>query len=253
MSQLGKIFLIVALVGAVAALIAGYFVINGYDTTTTNLQQAQASIGTEKQKTKKAVDEATTAKAAETDAETKLTEAQTKLDGLNTQLADAEKKATDLQTAVQTSKDASDKAQAELTRISSVLQGKTPEDTMSSIDKLTAQVAADNAEQKILQDQLQAANKSVADLKVEINKSKNGGEMPPGISGKVTFVNSTWNFVVLNVGLSNGVVPNGELIVYRGRDFLGKVKVTSAEDNTAVADILPGAKADIQVGDDVLN
>jgi hypothetical protein len=77
--------------------------------------------------------------------------------------------------------------------------------------------------------------------------------MPPGISGKVTFVNTTWNFVVLNVGLSNGVVPNGELIVYRGRDFLGKVKVTSAEDNTAVADILPGAKADIQVGDDVLN
>jgi hypothetical protein len=77
--------------------------------------------------------------------------------------------------------------------------------------------------------------------------------MPPGISGKITFVNRAWNFVVLNVGLSNGVVPNGELIVYRGRNFLGKIKVTSAEDSTAVADILPDAKADIQVGDDVLN
>jgi hypothetical protein len=49
------------------------------------------------------------------------------------------------------------------------------------------------------------------------------------------------------------VVPSGELVVYRGNEFLGKVKVTSAEDNTAVADILPGAKADIQVGDDVIN
>jgi cell shape-determining protein MreC len=123
---------------------------------------------------------------------------------------------------------------------------------MGQIDKLNSQVAADNAEQKILQDQLQAANKQVDDLKTAINSAKTG-TMPPGISGKVTFVNTTWNFVVLNVGLSNGVVPNGELIVYRGRNFLGKVKVTSAEDNTAVADILPGAKADIQVGDDVLN
>ena len=91
----------------------------------------------------------------------------------------------------------------------------------------------------------------MADLKAAINKGPAG--MPPGISGKVTFVNRAWNFVVLNVGLANGVVPNGELIVYRGRDFLGKIKVTSAESNSAVGDILPNAKADIQVGDDVLN
>ena len=103
-----------------------------------------------------------------------------------------------------------------------------------------------------MQDQLQAAVKQAEDYKAEINKAT-VGTIPPGVTGKVTFVNRTWNFVVLNVGLSNGVVPNGELVVYRGRDFLGKVKVTSAEDNTAVADILPGAKADIQVGDDVIN
>jgi cell shape-determining protein MreC len=99
---------------------------------------------------------------------------------------------------------------------------------------------------------LQASQKQIADLQDAINR-KTTGNMPPGISGKVTFVNRAWNFVVLNVGLSNGVVPNGELIVYRGRDFLGKVKVTSAEQNTSVADILPDAKADIQIGDDVLN
>jgi cell shape-determining protein MreC len=92
----------------------------------------------------------------------------------------------------------------------------------------------------------------VKQLKDDINRAK-VGNIPPGISGKVTFVNRAWNFVVLNVGLSSGVVPNGELILYRGRNFLGKVKVTSAEDNTSVADILPNAKADIQIGDDVLN
>ena len=77
--------------------------------------------------------------------------------------------------------------------------------------------------------------------------------MPPGISGRVTYVNRAWNFVVLDVGLSNGVVPNGELIVYRGNDFLGKVKVTKADPNDSVADILPSSKGDIQIGDYVLN
>jgi hypothetical protein len=89
-------------------------------------------------------------------------------------------------------------------------------------------------------------------LKDAINRTATG-TLPPGISGKVTFVNRTWNFVVLNVGLSNGIVPNGELIVYHGRNFLGKIKVTSAEATSSVADILPDAKADIQVGDDVIN
>jgi hypothetical protein len=43
------------------------------------------------------------------------------------------------------------------------------------------------------------------------------------------------------------------LIVYRGRDFLGKIRVTKADPNDAVAEILPDVKGDIQVGDSVLN
>jgi hypothetical protein len=252
MSPLGKIFLYVALAGAVVALIPGYLLITGYDSQATTLQQTQATLSTQQAKVQAALKETTEAKAAETDAESKLTEANTKADTLTSQLADAEKKASDATAAVQSAQDDTKKAQAQLDQMNAALKGQKPEDVEAQLDKLTAQVAADNDQQKILQDQLQAANKSVADLKDEINKSHTG-TMPPGISGKVTFVNPVWSFVVLNVGLSNGVVPNGELIIYRGRDFIGKVKVTSAEDNTAVADILPGAKADIQVGDDVLN
>jgi hypothetical protein len=59
--------------------------------------------------------------------------------------------------------------------------------------------------------------------------------------------------VILNVGLSNGVVPNGELIVYRGRTFLGKVRITKADQNDSVAEILPDIKGNIQIGDAVLN
>ena len=253
MSQLGKIFLGIALVGALAAIAFGYLDITAYDAQTVQLKQTQDDVAAQTQKTKKVQAEADAAKAAQAKAESDFADQSKKLDDLNSQLADAQTQEITLKTAVQTATDTATKAQAELTRIAGVLKSEAPEEVMAKVDKLTQQVAADNAEQKILEDQLQAAAKQVSDLKIDINNIGKPSRMPPGISGKVTFVNTTWNFVVLNVGLSNGVIPNGELVVYRGRDFLGKVKVTSAEDNTAVADIIPGSKADIQVGDDVLN
>jgi len=230
----------------------GVLVIGNYNSQATALIQTKQIVVTEQQATKKAQSDADAATLAKSQVDTELTEQKSKVDDLTSKLDDAQKKQTDLEAAVQSSKDASAKAQAALDHVNSVLNGVSPEDMKANLDKLTAQVQADASEQKILQDQLQAAVKQVEDLKVAINNS-NKHYMPPGVSGKVTFVNRTWNFVVLNVGLSNGVVPNGELIVYRGRNFLGKIKVTSAEDTTAVADILPDAKADIQVGDDVLN
>jgi cell shape-determining protein MreC len=80
------------------------------------------------------------------------------------------------------------------------------------------------------------------------------GTMPPGINGKILSVNRAWNFVVLNVGNKDGVVENGVLMVYRGNTLLGKVKVVSAEKNSAVADVIPEwIKGDIQPGDAVFN
>jgi septal ring factor EnvC (AmiA/AmiB activator) len=242
------------MVGALVAIVFGYFDITSYDEQAKALTQVQADDAANRGRIKSANDATAAAQAETAQTKTALTEAQSKVSDLTSQLSDAQKKQSDLQAAVQQAQDATKKAQDELTRVSGVLKNEAPEEVMAKIDKLNDQVAADNAQEKILEDQLQAADKQVADLKDAVNRAgQKVPPMPPGISGKVTFVNTTWNFVVLNVGLSNGVVPNGELIVYRGRDFLGKIKVTSAEDNTAVADILPGAKADIQVGDDVLN
>jgi septal ring factor EnvC (AmiA/AmiB activator) len=252
MSQIGKILLYIALVGGLVAVAYGYLVVSKRGEDAATIVQVRADVAAQKQEATKARQDAAAAQAQVQQTQTQLTEVQSKVTDLTSQLSDAQKKQSDLEAAVQQSADSTKKAQDELTRVSGVLKGEAPEEVMGQIDKLNSQVAADNAEQKILQDQLQAANKQVDDLKDALNREKTS-TMPPGISGKVTFVNTTWNFVVLNVGLSNGVVPNGELIVYRGRNFLGKIKVTSAEDNTAVADILPGAKADIQVGDDVLN
>jgi hypothetical protein len=251
MSKLGIIFVYVALLGAVAAGVFGWMLIQKYTTSESSLSQVQTSLTASMAKVKKVSKDLDDANSAKDQVTAQLTTANTQIDTDKTQLAAAQKAQDDLNTQlkqaqadVQTAKDA-------LAAVNTKL-GMTPDEALAKITKDEADVAAAQSQEKILQDQLQASQKQIADLQDAINREKTG-TIPPGISGKVTFVNRAWNFVVLNVGLSNGVVPNGELIVYRGRDFLGKVRITSAEQNTSVADILPDAKADIQIGDDVLN
>lgn len=240
-----------ALAGAVAALIGGYLLIQKFQTTQVSLTQSETSLTSQKKATAAEKDKADAATQAAQQANTELTESKSKVDDLTSKLATQQKAQDDLNTQLTAAKTDADTAKKSLQHITDVL-GMSPEDMKAAVAKAQADLAAAQSQQKILQDQLQASQKQIADLHDAINR-KGPGTMPPGISGKVTFVNRAWNFVVLNVGLSNGVVPNGELIIYRGRNFLGKIKVTSAEDTTAVADILPNAKADIQVGDDVLN
>ena len=252
MSNLGKILLYVALAGAVVAAAAGFFLVNKNAGVAANLAQAQQDKATADQATKKARAEAEAAKNAQTDAETKLSAANSTIDDQKKQLATLQQQATDAAKAAELATENAKTAQDSLDAIKKSLNGRTADDIVASEAKAESDLAAAQAEKKILQDQLQDAQQKVADAQDEINRSKTG-TIPPGVSGKVTFVDRTWNFVVLNVGLTNGVVPNGELIVYRGRNFLGKVRVTKADENDSVAEILPDLKGDIQIGDAVLN
>ena len=57
-------------------------------------------------------------------------------------------------------------------------------------------------------------------------------------AGRVLAVNQAWNFVVLNLGDRNGVTNNVEMLVKRGNQLVGKVRVTSVEPATSIADIV---------------
>lgn len=252
MSPLGKIFLYIAAAGGVAVAIAGYLTFQQMGTEKVTLTQVQQAKQASDRAAAKAKQDADAANAAKDQTASQLTETQGKVEDLNTKLTAAQKQSDDLNSSIQAAKDAQSKAETALQSLNSALGGKTPDQIKADAEKAQQDLASAQSQQKILQDQVQASQSQIDQLKDAINRS-HVGQMPPGISGKITFVNRTWNFVVLNIGLSNGIVPNGELVVYRGRDFLGKIKVTSAEASTAVADILPDAKADIQKGDDVLN
>ena len=252
MSKLGKILLWVALVGALVAVGAGVALVLQFNNTKANLVQTQQAKEAAEKATAKAKAETQAVQAAKAESDKQLADAQSQVTDLTSKLTDAKKQADDAAAAVKTANDAAKTAQDALDAIKKTLGNETPEQYLADKTKAESDLQAAQAEQKILQDQLQASQSQVAELQDSLKRSKTGTQ-PPGISGKVTFVDRTWNFVVLNVGLTNGVVPNGELIVYRGRNFLGKVRVTKADPNDAVAEILPDVRGEIQIGDSVLN
>jgi cell shape-determining protein MreC len=63
-------------------------------------------------------------------------------------------------------------------------------------------------------------------------------QMRQGVQGTILAVNQAWNFVVLSIGDRQGVVNNAEMLVQRGGQLLGRVRVTSVEPSTSIADIV---------------
>jgi hypothetical protein len=252
MSSLGKYLLYFALAGAVVAAIAGYLVIGKYNTEKDNFTEVSHERDSAKLQVTKAKTENDTLTAAKAAVDTELTDTKTKVDDLTAKLTAAQKDSDDAKTAVQTAQAATKDATDKLAQVNVTLGNMTPEAAVAAIKKATDDLTANQSEEKILQDQVQALNTNIEELKKDLTNEKRS-YIPPGVTGQITYVNRPWNFVVLNIGLNNGVVPNGELIVYRGKNFLGKIKISSAEETTSVGDILPDTKADIQIGDNVLN
>jgi hypothetical protein len=252
MSNLGKILLYVALAGAIAAGVAGGLIIKKRGEDAAAIQAANTARATTEQKLKAETAALEAEKTAHQEAEDKATQANAKLEDLQKNQSDLQKAATEAASALAKAQQDAKDAEEKFKKLNDTLQGADPAQLKADVAKAQADAQAAQAEEKILQDQTDGLKKQLADKIDEINRSKTATNLP-GVSGKVTFVDKTWNFVVLNVGLSNGVVPNGELIVYRGRTFLGKLRITKAEENDSVAEILPDTKGDIQVGDIVLN
>ena len=79
--------------------------------------------------------------------------------------------------------------------------------------------------------------------------------MRSGLEGRILAVNSAWGFVVISLGDRNGVVNNAEMLIKRGTQLVGKVRITSVEPSTSVADIVANSVRSgfsVQPGDTVI-
>jgi hypothetical protein len=154
--------------------------------------------------------------------------------------------------------------EAQVAQLTSDLQAKTQEleqrgaTGSSTTAEATSDQQAQIAEQQTLIAKLQAdLDSSRSQLSALAKKEQDRAQqrMRHGLEGRILAVNPAWNFVVLNLGDKNGVVNNAELLVKRGTQFIGKVRVTSVEPSTSIADIIANSVpqgATISPGDDVI-
>jgi hypothetical protein len=72
------------------------------------------------------------------------------------------------------------------------------------------------------------------------------------LHGKILVVDPKWDFVVLNIGDDQGVLPDGEMLVSRDGKLVAKVIVRSVQKDRSIANIVPGWKLGEPVeGDEV--
>ena len=77
--------------------------------------------------------------------------------------------------------------------------------------------------------------------------------LPQNLHGTVTAVDTQFDFVVLDIGESQGAREHGELLVSRGEKLIGKLRILDVKMEHSIANILPDWKQDeIQTGDIVI-
>jgi hypothetical protein len=77
----------------------------------------------------------------------------------------------------------------------------------------------------------------------------------PNLRGTVLAVNQAYNFVVLNLGGRQGIEASTDMLVLRSGALIGKIRVSSVEPATAIADIITHSLArgvQVQPGDVVI-
>ena len=106
---------------------------------------------------------------------------------------------------------------------------------------------------KLGEDNKTLENKLVASQKVA--RENEAKENLKGLTGRVLAVNQAWNFVVLSLGNKKGIESNMEFLVKRGSNLIGKVRITTVEPATSIADIIPASLSrglSIQPGDEII-
>jgi len=153
----------------------------------------------------------------------------------------------------------------EITKLNADIQAKDAQiQTLSAANAAPAEQGPSPDQLVVLQEKEALITKLQADLdssrtRLEELRKKDADrvalKMRNGLEGRILAVNQAWNFVVLNLGDRNGVVGNAEMLIKRGNQLIGKVRVTSVEPSTSIADIVGSSVprgVSIQPGDNVI-
>lgn len=160
------------------------------------------------------------------------------------------KKATDLADKLASTTKERDEARADLGAYKAT--GQTPEQILSfnvKIKKIQESLDVALEEKKVL-------TRHAAKLQAQLDKIFKPDYfvvLPQELRGKVLATDPKWDFVVLDIGIDQGVLEDGELLVNRNGKLVAKVRVSSVEKTRCIANIVPGWKiGEVIEGDSVL-
>ena len=202
-----------------------------------------------------------TARKAMKLAEEKAADATAKKEQVETQLAaaknDAEKATKDLaeaKTQLETVTKDRDDVKDKLAKASAAPAATPNPEVETKLKEALAQLEEKKQVETTLQAKAKDAEAKAKSLE-QAETQRQAKIMKKGLEGHVLAVNPNWNFVVLSMGDHQGVLPDKVFIVQRGGAMVAKVRITSVEPATSIADIVPGTASKgfgVQPGDVVI-
>jgi len=125
------------------------------------------------------------------------------------------------------------------------------------------QIFAFGKQNKALQDNLEAVQNENKVIGQKLKRTENelalykepskDPALPASLKGKVLVADPKWQFVVLNVGEDQGVLPHGQLLVNRNGRLVAKVVISSVQKDRSVANIMEGWQiGEVIEGDQVI-
>lgn len=123
-------------------------------------------------------------------------------------------------------------------------------------ERAEAEAAVANQNQRFAatQERINSLNQSAVEAEERESRGRRG-IVDDDFNARVAQSYTDWGFVVLNKGNGGGVFANADLEVKRGKDVIAKLKVRNVEQNSSVAELVPGSLAEgsnIRSGDMVV-
>jgi len=246
-----RISLVIAILAGVATIYFSHVnVANKITTITGERDTALDAQRTAEEAQRKAEKERRQANEELAKANKSLTEKTAVLDATNSKLAEQEKRANQLNEDLTKVTGERNEARDQLSLWTQL--GVTPD----QVKGFKEQIAKSNEERDSFLAENKILTRNNNELRVQLSRyvgDEIDPKMPP-LTGKVLAVDPRYDFVVLDVGGNQGVVPNGKLLVNRGGKLVAKLRVTKVEPTRSIANIMPEWHAgEIQEGDQVMD
>lgn len=252
MSIIARLFVVIAIIAGVFSFILSKQVDEkargfkeGWDNTKQTLKKTEDDLK------KTAADLSAKQKDFET-----LTEEKKKTEG---QLAEATANLTTLKAQLDETKKLADAGQAAIKDLEGA-RAKMAEAEQKCKDldgqiKVKADEAVKMGEQIVA---LQNANKSLTETNKQLESKRRfaAGEkdwempLPADFTAKVLFYDKSWNFVVLDAGKKKKAIENGVVLLHRGTEVVGAVRISTVDDDASIGDFMGDfKKSPPQAGD----